>query len=78
MPRPTGYKVKEETKKKISATRKRLGLKPAPYTRNPNVKIVCAICNTSFEEAVANLWLELNPPPNRALAQLRKLNKNET
>ena len=23
----------------------------------------------SFEEAVANLWLELNPPPNRALAQ---------
>lgn len=49
MPRPFGYKVKEETKRKISLTRKRLGLKPVPYKRNPNVKKECHICSKEFE-----------------------------
>jgi 5-methylcytosine-specific restriction endonuclease McrA len=44
-----GYKHSNTTKKKISDTRKRLGLKPTPYKRNPNIKIKCLICEKEFE-----------------------------
>lgn len=49
MPRPFGYKVSEKTKKKISSTRKRLGLKPLPYERNANIKFNCSVCHKEYE-----------------------------
>jgi hypothetical protein len=49
MPRPFGYHVSKKTKEKISATRKRLGLKPLPYKRNPNIKVNCLVCNKEYE-----------------------------
>lgn len=47
--RPIGYKVSEETKRKISETRRALKLKPDPYQRNPNSIIECLECKKSFE-----------------------------
>lgn len=44
-----GYKQTLITRKKISATRKKLGLKPIPYKRNPNIKLECLVCGKSYE-----------------------------
>lgn len=49
MPRTIGYKHSEQTKRKISTAHKRLGSKPSPKFRNPNVVINCTICANSFE-----------------------------
>lgn len=48
MPRPFGYKVTEETKHRISCTKKKLGQHPIPWERNENIDIECNTCGKIF------------------------------
>ena len=44
-----GIQRTKEVRDKIRNTHIRLGLKPRPYKRNPNVKIICLTCKKEFE-----------------------------